>query len=148
MSQPNGTTLDISAVRLSPGVEDDGWIAPTYAQALQGARQFYQTSFPPGTKPAQNAGATGQQCVGNPIANGQPALTIPFGQPMIVAPTITTFNPSAANANWRDTTASADVAASVPAASISQNGFTIQSGGPVTTVNDLLCIHWTADGGI
>jgi hypothetical protein len=44
--------------------------------------------------------------------------------------------------------ASGDTTVSVPAASVSQNGFTLQSGSAVTTVNDLLCIHFTADGGI
>ena len=148
VTEPANAFVAYSSFRLLAAEADNGWTPRTYDDELRKVSLFYRTSFPLGTVPAQNAGATGQMCAGNPIANGQPSLTINFDPPMLSAPTITTFNPSAANANWRDTTTSSDVAASVPAASISQNGFTIQSGAPVATVNDLLCIHFTADGGI
>lgn len=73
---------------------------------------------------------------------------IAFDPPMVANPTITTFNPSAANANWRDITASSDVTVSVdPAATKSTTGFQLATSGTVATLGDVLGIHYTADSG-
>jgi hypothetical protein len=60
-----------------------------------------------------------------------------------IAPTVTTFNPSAANALWRDTTNSADRA--VTLGTHSDNSVTIQhAGGAMAAAADNF-IHYTAD---
>jgi hypothetical protein len=222
VSEPNGSSLDYSSVRLVAAEADNGWQQRSYAEELGRVRLFYRSSFPQGVLPAQNAGSLsissltsssttatatvantaliangqtltiagatpsayngsyavtvtspttftytfgggtspatgtltatgatgGASCVGNPIANGEPSLTVPFETPMLKAPTIAIFNPDAANANWWDVTAGASVTASVPAAGVSANGFTIQAGATVSGIGDLLCAHYTADGGI
>lgn len=64
-----------------------------------------------------------------------------FPLPMRKVPTCTTFNPLAANANWRDTTASADVTATLGTPTTSA---VVINSGTVTTGNQL-AIHVTAE---
>jgi hypothetical protein len=54
---------------------------------------------------------------------------------------VTTYNPSAANANWRDTTASSDVAVSVPATATSAGGVLLATGAAIATLGDLASLH-------
>jgi hypothetical protein len=59
---------------------------------------------------------------------------------MRAAPTITTYNPSAANANWRDTTNGAD--RTVTVSDQSEGGFVVTgAGGAAAALN---YIHWQA----
>jgi hypothetical protein len=59
---------------------------------------------------------------------------------MRAAPTITTYNPSAANANWRDVTAAADRTPTVGGQS--ESGFTIT--GAAGGAGSFNYIHWQA----
>lgn len=141
-------TLQITGVRLYPCSGDIPAIWRTAHQEISLAQQFYRKSFPLGTKPAQSAGVAGARCIRNPIALGEPSVYVDFLPPMAASPTITTFNPSAANANWRDVTASSDIAVAVdPVTALSSTGVEIATGGTVTTLADDLCIHYTADVG-
>lgn len=64
------------------------------------------------------------------------------------SPTVTTYNPSAANANWRDTTASSDVTVSVPATATSAGGVLLATGAAIATLGDLACLHYSLDAGL
>jgi hypothetical protein len=143
----NGATLNITAVHLRQGTQTSATYTPnTFEIELIRAQRFYRKSFPKGTAPAQNAGVAGARCVTNPIAVGRPSLYVPFDPPMETSPTVTTYNPSVTNANWRDVTAGADVTVTVdPAAAKSSTGVNISTGATVTTLADELCIHYTAD---
>jgi hypothetical protein len=143
----NAATLNITAVHLRQGTQLFSTYSPNpYEIELSRAQRFYRKSFPLGTAPAQNAGVAGARCVTNPIAVGRPSLFIPFEPPMQTSPTITTYNPSVTNANWRDVTAGADVTVSVdPAAAKGPTGVNISTGATVATLADELCIHYTAD---
>jgi hypothetical protein len=145
----SGATLNIAAVHLRQGTQTSAPYVPNlYEAELARARRFYRKSFPLGTAPVQNAGVAGARCVTNPIANGRPSQFVPFDPPMETNPTVTTYNPSAANANWRDVTAAADVTVTVdPATAKSSTGVNISTGATVTTLADELCIHYTADTG-
>ena len=67
---------------------------------------------------------------------------------MFIAPTVTTYNPSAANANWRDVTGSADIAATVdPSTAIGPTGVEVTSAS-VATQGHNLCIHAVLDGSL
>jgi len=114
---------------------------PTLTQMQQGVFPYYRKSFAPGTAPANNAGTTNAIC-----AYGQPSPIIPFNPPMPTAPTVTTFNPSAANSNWRDTTTSSDLTAASPV--IGTNGFLLGASTAPGALTDQSCIHWTADAGL
>ncbi len=147
-SQANGSTMQVSAVRLFKAAADGAWQPRTTAQELALTTRRYRKTLPIGTAVAQNAGVAGAVCTKNPIASGDPSMLWQWGQPMRASPTITTYNPSAANANWRDVTGSADVTVSVdPATALSGSGtgVLIATSGTVSTLGDVLCIQATAD---
>ena len=142
----NAATMSIAAVRLRSGNADTPWQPRAYEDELRRAKRYVAKTFLPGTVPAQNAGVTGSLTVKNPIALGDPGRAWQFPVAMRVAPTITTYNPSVANANWRDVTAAADVVVSVdPGTAASANEVFIATTGTVTTLGDILAIHVFAD---
>jgi hypothetical protein len=147
VSSANTSTFNLSSVRLFKGGADVGWIPRTTAEELALTQRRYRKTFPIGTAVAQSGGVAGALCTKNPIAVGDPSAFWSWGTTMRVAPTITTFNPSAANANWRDVTAVADVTVSVdPATALSSGtGVLIATSATVATLGDVLCIHATAD---
>lgn len=138
-------TLEVTGIKMERGSVATPFVADATSLLLTKVRRMYQKSFPLGTIPAQNTGVAGSTCVQNPIALGQPSTYIQFNPPMYGNPTVVTYNPSAANANWRDVTAGADVTVAVdgPTAK-SSTGVTIQTAATITTLADVLCIHWTA----
>lgn len=81
-----------------------------YGDELARCQRYYFKTFPQGTAPAQSAGATTgaftQYCQSTTgaIIGG----SIHWPVTMFKVPTITTYNPGAANANWRDITNGAD----------------------------------------
>lgn len=79
---------------------------------LSRCQRYYQKTFSSATAPAQNAGTTDAAVIVSQAATtfGQ---SFDYAIPMRVAPTVTTYNPSATNANWRDTTNSTDKTATV-----------------------------------
>lgn len=151
---PTGTAgaadyVDITGVQIEPATAAAN-VTPyefqTYGDTLQRCRRYYQKSFPQATAPAQNAGVAGAITVKNPIALGDPSEYIQFCPPMApLTNTFTTYNPSAGNANWRDITAAADVTVSVdPGSTKSETGILVATSGTVTTLGDILAIHYTA----
>jgi hypothetical protein len=146
LRQTTGATLQIVAVHLRPLSTTGVPYSPRpYGQELALAQQWIRKSFAPGTAPAQSAGLAGARCVTNPIASGRPSVFQPFDVPMAGVPAILTYNPSAANANWRDVTASADVTVTVdPSTAKGATGFELSTGATVTTIGDDLCIHYIA----
>ena len=96
----NGNTLTIRDVQLELG----SYVSPIepipYAKELQACHRYYVKTFDDQTAPAQNAGITN-------AANARATVTaqpIQFNwclpETMRVTPTVTTYNPTAANANW------------------------------------------------
>lgn len=141
-----GATFQITGLQFEPGVKCTPYSMLKRQDEEAVCCRLYRKTFPRGTAPAQNAGVAGAVTVRNPIAVGDPSVYIPFEPPMAASPTITTYNPSAANANWRNITAAADVAVSVDApATKSANGVIIGTGATVATLGDYLGIHYTAD---
>lgn len=142
----SANTFQLTGVKLAPELLATPLIRRPYEQEIYICRSFYQKTFPDGTAPAQNAGVTGAITVKNPIALGDPSEWLQFIPKMRATPTITTYNPSATNANWRDITAAADATVSVdPSTTIGQSGVLIATTGTVTTLGDVLAIHVVAD---
>lgn len=142
----NAATYQITGVRIYPASSPLPYVPRPLGQEFILASRYYQTNFPFNTKPAQNGGVGNSVCTKNPIALGDPSVFINFGQTlMATSPTITTYNPSATNANWRDVTAGADVTVSVdPGSAVSSTGLMLSTSGTVTTLGDILCIGWKA----
>ncbi len=120
----------------------------SYEETLQACRRFYCKSFAPWSPPIQNAGAgTGEwRFPATRAAAAQNRLgSVRFGTTMRLTPTITFFNPAAANAQARNLTGGADCSATA-AQNISPDGFEIvATGDGAAAIGDDLGVHWTAD---
>lgn len=122
-----------------------------FKDQLELCQRFFFKTFPYGTAPAQNAGNGGawlfQQTTGAAAANtGSPDL--PFPELMRITPTVTTFNPGAANAQVRNLSRANDGSA-LANNSISDRNysftFTTSAG---SAVGDTNALHLTADASI
>ena len=109
-------------------------------------QRYYAKTFPQGTAPAQNAGATGaliQQDSGSTSYGAQLGWRFPVT--MRTTPsTITFYNPSAANANVRNLATNADctnAASSVPTSDSGTNIVGVSSSG---LAGQTLAVHITA----
>lgn len=114
-----------------------------FGEDLARCERFYQKSFPYATAPAQNAGVTGgfNVALGTGVT-GTNGGQIPFRPRMYQTPgTVTTYNPSATNANVRDTTNNADRTITVGTKSDYGVPFTFASGA-AASIN---VVHWAAD---
>lgn len=145
----NAATLEITNVRLYPAAFPISNYTPRpYGEEFNLCRREFQTSFPSGATIGQGNGLPGALTSKTPIANGYNGVYVAFSPPMRTTPTIVTYNPVSANANWRDVTSSLDVNVFVDGAtSIGSTGVLIASGN-VTLGADLVAIHYTADAGL
>lgn len=105
-------------------------------------QRYYEQSFPYGTAPAQNIGASlGAAYATGQVLNQAFSTSVNFAVPKRAAPTIlTTYAPDAASANWSTNTATTPVAGTT---AVGQRGFAITGG---TSVGAGLgySIHWRA----
>lgn len=119
-----------------------------FGTQLRMAQRHYFKTFPYGTAPAQSAGIVGAPGVRDTVVTVATAMEIPFPVQMRVNPSVTTFNPLAANANCRDVTGSSDLVVGLdPNSALSTDRVYVScaAGG---TVGDNIYIHIAADGGI
>lgn len=89
-------------------------------QVLALCQRYFWKTFNQGVTPVQNVGSgvgaiTYRTAVAGAVAHG---ARVPFPVPMMTVPTVVTFNPNIANANWRNFTLAAD--SGVPA--VTANG--------------------------
>lgn len=142
----SGATIQFTNVRFRMGTYDVVYIPRPYSAEIAICQRYYAKTFPAGTAVAQSAGVPGALSVLNPVAAGAPSYWWQYPVSMRTLPTIVTYNPSEANANWRDITASADATVSVdPAATKGTDGVLLAMSGTVTTQGDVLGIHATAN---
>lgn len=133
-------TLDFSRFDLLPGAIQ---LPRVYrANELPRCQRYYEKSFPMATAPAQNTGLYGPALYANVVANGTGLAMAHFKVTKRTTPGIfTTYNPAAANANWRDQTAGADRTVTVVGTSESTAIIT----GASMLLGNANYIHWTAD---
>ena len=133
----------ITGVQLEVGTIATPFEFRPFAIELGLCQRYYEKSFPYGTAPVQNSGsANGGFIVYQPTgATGNLSGQVQFKQTKRASPTVTTYNPSAANANWRDVTNSADRTASV--GNIGDSGFNIVASSTVASSANAIC--WSAD---
>lgn len=109
-----GDYAEIGCAQLELGAIPTAFEHYTQDEGLRRVQRRYYKTFPQNTVPAQNAGLPGAivipQTVGAAAAMAAP-LWIPPWMRDTVAGTVTTYNPSAANANARNTTVGADCGA-------------------------------------
>lgn len=104
--------VEIKEVAASAQVNSLMEIRPPSIEKLLCQRYAWK-SFIDATAPAQNVGTgTGELATRTPTgASAASYIQVRFPAPMRAAPTLTTYNPSAANAQARDNTATADCSA-------------------------------------
>lgn len=115
--------------------------------SLAMCRRHYNKTFQYSVAPAQAAGIAGALEAIIPVANSATGVIWPFPVQMRTTPAITTFDTTAATANWHNLTTAATVVATVDATVVSQDRVFISSA-TVAAASNLLAIHATADSGI
>jgi hypothetical protein len=138
----NGATFYITGVQLEVGSSATGFEYVNYQTSLANCQRYFTMSFPQGTAPAQNAGTTGA-ITGEGQAASAPAYAYaPFKVSMRASPTVTTYNPSAANENWRNTSGGSDI--NVVVSNTGDSGTFIGSNTQVLLQYNICAIHYTA----
>jgi hypothetical protein len=151
-----GTTVLDADSRFYPAAADNGWQPRPYTAQYAELIPFYRASFGFGIKPAANLGVANASCAVAPSAGAIPSLSLQFSPPLNIAtnatPTVGTFNPSAVNVNWRNTTGGADIAVSVPAigsaGGLTSKSLTVSASAGSASAGDIDCVGWFVDTNI
>jgi hypothetical protein len=131
----------ISDWQLKEEAVASAFILPDFYAELALCEMYYAKTFPYATAPAQNAGATNSLAQRPPAGNYAVSVRWTFPVPMRTTPTVVTYNPSAANANFRDSTAATDVTLNITDIETGAVTLTSQIG---VTAGNLVQIHAAA----
>lgn len=118
-----------------------------FGRELRRCQRYYQKSFNYATAPAQNAGLAGMLSIPSTVGASTifPPYMTPFVVTMRTAPTVMTYNPSAANAQVRAIGPAQDCSA-VNTSNLSDGSLSISATSSAgTVVGHQLGIHWSAD---
>lgn len=141
-------SLILAEVQLEAGGVATSFDRRPFDVELARCQRFYQKSFPYATAPAQNTGLNGTilwRAI-TAAATGS-GTSVPFQTRMRTTPgTITFYNPSAANAQARDTTAGADCSSTSAGASSNDMYIALSTvGNASSVVNSVMAAQWSAD---
>lgn len=149
---PANDYYEVSGVQLEFGSTATAFDFRPFSMELVRCQRYYQKSFPYAITPATNTGiATG---VLGWIASVAGAAvnyshTFPYIQPMRKAPTLTYYNPMAANANTRNLNTSTDSAGTTTTGFSSAETFHAAATGVAGwAIGHLLFVHWAANAEI
>jgi len=146
-------SIDIDDIQLEPQTSASTWVPTAYDrlpfwEMYTACQRHYYKSFNYGVAPAQAAGGAGAWMWGSQVANIAFAMQITFPVVMRVTASVTSFNPTNANANWNNLTSTADITASIdPNTRVSQTQVVI-TGVSVSAAAQNVGIHVTASAGI
>lgn len=140
-----GDTVRVSEIQLAPSAVVTPITPRPFAAELALCMRFVQKSFPYGTAPAQNVTTTGAALwiVTISGANGG-FYAAPLQVPMRTSPTVTTYNPSAANAQIRNNGSSADWTGTSTTVSDKYIYFTGTQDGGASAGNHTSGVHYLA----
>jgi hypothetical protein len=139
--------FEIDEVQIEIGGIATAFDRRPFLDELARCKRYCRKSFLYATAPAQNVGANTNEAFFPAVSAGAAAEMIPvrFEVPMRVAPTITLYNPGAANAQARDETHTADCSATT-ATGVNTDGFyATATGNASTTVGSVVGLHYFAD---
>lgn len=142
--------FDITDVQVEVSNQQTPFERKNFAQQYADCLPFYCKSFLYSTAPAQNVGAATNEHYFNATVAGASTMfsgSIYWPTRMRAAPTVTTFNPAAANAEVRDETAVADCSA-VGTVSREKAMLLNCNGNAGTAVGNVLGVHFTADADV
>lgn len=142
-----GDFLEISQVALSIGTTSPTLKPLKFSEEISNCQRYYFKTFPYATAPAQSAGNDG--CISYRVAvsgvmNQSQRITFPVQ--MRTTPSVTFYNPGAANTAWRNLSDAADSgASSVDSTTDSDAGITIENAQAAGDAQgDLVGVHLTA----
>lgn len=152
---PTGTAgandwYEITGVQLEDGSAATDFEFTDYATDLVRCQRYYEKSFLPDTAPVQNSGDTANASRFPQIvaASSNMHYALHFVVEKRVAPTVVFFNPSAANAQVRNSSSGTDCSGST-ASIIGTKGFGPFCTTPASTsIAQRLLVHFTADAEI
>lgn len=138
---------DLARIKLELGSVATPFVPVAVSDELLRCLPYCEKSFDLETNPAQGVGTSGAIAWKSTNAGASAYVggaTFRFRVSKRVAPTITLFNPSAANAQARDVTAGADCS-STSSSNISENQFTVNcTGNASTIVGSFIAVHYIA----
>ncbi len=150
LTTTNGATFQLGLAQLEIGPQNTPFDVRPFGADLAACQRYYWKSFPLGTKPATNAGVTGA-VVGAQISGASTSGIIGWGlfpSTMQAAPSMTVYNPSAANNQARNTASGTDFSAT-SFGQVGINSFSVIATSPGTTGPGSGAIfHLTADAGL
>ena len=144
VAQTNGSTLTITDVQLEQSANCTGFDRKYWSKNLEECQRYYSKTFTYATAPAQNTGNDTGAMVGvGSVTNVLFVATWKYPTTMRALPTILTYSPNAASANW-----STNV--TTPTAAQAQVGDSSASyyGTTAVTVGNGYFLHATADARI
>ena len=122
-----------------------------FALELALCQRYYEKSFPQTTAPAQNAGLAGSFQLPSPVGASVTiqAVYIPFQVIKRTTPTVTLYNPLAANAQARNKSLGTDCTSTSAYSDGNDRGIVFTATTPASTAaGHQLIIHFTADAEI
>lgn len=142
---------NVDSIGVTPGDIPTRPAPMSLVQTLFDAQRYYSKSFILGTVPAQNAGQTAAELFTQARgagASGVISNSIKFPSLMRATPTITLYNPDAANAQVRNVSIGADCSLSTDVYTSTRAfvaSFTTNGG---SSEGQQLAVHWSADSRI
>ncbi len=136
-----GNIFAITGVQVEVGDTATPFEHRPFGVELSMCQRYYEKSFPYATAPAQNVGSTLGAAYGIGQVLNQPfSSDITFAVSKRAAPTITSYSPNAASANWSTV---AGVTPTSSTANIGDSGFALV-GNTTVTAGDAYSIYWQA----
>lgn len=141
----SGDTVRITEVQIAACSVVTPLDVSTFHQELSRCLPFYEKSFPHATAPAQSAGASGSVYLSQVVAasTAMSGAGVRFKAEKRASPTVTIYNPSAANAQVRNATTATDCTGSSGTGDIQGIIFSFTTPGGSAAGNQLN-IHFSA----
>jgi hypothetical protein len=135
-----GNVFAITGVQLEIGDTATAFEHRPFGVELGMCQRYYEKSFPYATAPAQNTGVTlGAAYATGQVVNQAFSTSVTFAVAKRAAPTITTYAPDSATANWSLNTTTPTAAT----ANIGDSAFAV-TGSTAVTAGNGYSIHWQA----
>jgi hypothetical protein len=143
--------LNIAEVGVYDGYEIRDWFPRIQGDQFARCQRYYCKSFAPDTAPVQNGGVAG--AIRTMVATAAAVTTsstlgVRFPVSMVKAPTLTFYNPAAANAFMRNIPAATDATATSAANTTTEGTDVNATGIAAWTVGQELKVHYAADASL